>query len=231
MSEEQKSFLNLLDQKHEEFLSKEKTLENFISGIEVYESVIPTFFSASGEANGIKSMYQLIKEYMPDEKHIVCTDVNKGASIYNEYLEGMMKFIHQINETDFAALEGSDVSFTEKLNKAKSNDSAFIESLYGGTVNENIELVLSEAAQNVEFLIDFIPQLKSLKSMCTTLVTECTQDSIEIKKDLIQESLKMLFESAENYSYKTLHNIMETYYGIQTALHESADGQSVFVLL
>ena len=61
-------------------------------------------------------------------------------------------------------------------NFARDKDSLFVNSLYGGNLNKSVDTLVSEATTNVEFLIDFIPQLKELKEKCESVHSLITDE-------------------------------------------------------
>ena len=194
--------LESLKNQHESFKNNEITLESVINDITNYELFIPEFFSKTGEAEGIRKMYSAIKESMEEEKSIMCIDVSNSASIYNEYMEGMSKFIIDMAEVNSDTDNTNDlVTFKENFNKAKQNDSIFIESLYEGKIKENekVETPLSTAVSNVEFLIDFIPQLSILKESCTNICNTIKSNTDPNYTELLNDGMKMLFESVDQY--------------------------------
>ena len=213
-------FLESLLKNHESFVNGDKTLNSLIDSISCYESAIPEFFSKTGEAEGVKAMYAGIRKSLDNEKTISCIDLNNTYNIYNEYVEGMSSFISDISE--LAAMESTTDLSKVKANfeKAKSSDSIFIESLYDGKLKENekSEMPLSEAVTNVEFLIDFIPLLSSLKEKCTTLTESVNNTGENECSQLLNDSLVMLFESVDNYCYKTISQIVSTYSEINDRL-------------
>ena len=221
------SCLETLNSQHENFKSESVNIGNLVKSIEFYEAFIPDFFSKNGEAEGIKSVYRGIAESLDDQKTIVCTDINRSSIIYNEYMEGMSDFIRDIFSTIITESKDELSEFKTKFEKAKKMDSVFIESLYDGRLNEKVEMVLSDAVSNLEFLIDFIPQMKVMKESCITLHESYNSETDEQKKTLIDNSLNMLYESVDNYCYNTIKNIVTTYTDICDKLfNEQVDDHS-----
>lgn len=225
------SFLESIDSHHENFKTESKNIESLIKDIEFYESFIPNFFSCNGEAKGIKVMYESIRQNLDNEKTVTCIDVNKSSHIYNEYIEGMMTFIKDIDHLVITENCDEINSYKEKFEKAKDKDSIFIESLYDGRLNEKIDMPLSEAVSNIEFLIDFISQLKTIKENCSSLYEIVINNKQETKKELLNESVNMLFESVDNYCYSTIKNIINIYSNIDDKLNnvinESESNKSI----
>ena len=208
------NYIEELNKKHEELKNVTETYNRLCEEIEFIESVIPEFFSNQGEADGIRNMYKTIKVKMESplfDIRVSCPDINRGSHIYNEYVEGMIQFINDIeNINESVELD----TFEEKFTVARDKDSLFVNSLYGGNLNKSVDTLVSEATSNVEFLIDFIPQIKELKEKCENVHSLIT-DEDTAKSKLFKESSDMLFESVSNYCYNTVKNIFECYTKIQ----------------
>lgn len=213
------NFLKELNSHHNNFKNSEINIDNLVKSIEYYESFIPSFFSKSGEASGIKHMYESIQLQLDNEKTIDCVNLQHGSEIYKEYIEGMTNFIK-----DIAYITANDNStelhtFTEKFNSAKERDSLFINSLYDGSeLNPITNTVLSEAVSNIEFLIDFIPELNNIKKDCISIYESYSVRETSVDQ-LINDSMKMLYESVDNYCYNTISNIVTTYEKINDVLN------------
>lgn len=214
-----KNYLTILDDKHEEFKAIKESYDRVIKELEYMESFIPEFFSKNGEAAGIKSMYKDMKVAMESPVYhmsIKCADVPRGYHIYEEYVDGMKQFIEEIGALED---DSSLKEFEEKFSVARDKDSVFIESLYGGKLNEVTDMDISEAAQNVEFLIYFIPQIKEIKSSCEHFHEMCESITPGSKKaQLFSEGANLLFDSLSNYCYSTVRHIADNYYDIKNTL-------------
>lgn len=221
------SFMLNLDSHHENFKTESQNIDSLIGSIEFYESFIPDFFSKTGEAKAIKEMYNGIKQTMDLERTVICSDVNAGAHIYREYMEGMISFINDIAQTVITESCDELKTYEEKFEKAKQKDAMFIESLYDGKLTAKTETVLSEAVANVEFLIDFIPELQTMKKQCQSLYESFKDEQNEEKKSLLDGSLNMLFESVDNYCYSTISNIVSVYTDIQNTLNNQNTQQVI----
>lgn len=212
--------LENLQSKYQEFKGLETNVENLNSMLDFYESCIPAFFfkGENGEADNIKKIYKVVNESEDiQSKKILSIDINECGHIYMEYVDGMVQFINDIKNStpnDTVNLE----TFQEKFDIAKSNDSLFIESLFNGDINKFTEMPVSEALVNVEYLIDFIPQIKSLKSRCDTMQESVSDELPGFKNDLLSYTMNMLFESVNNYCYNTLKTVFETYNDIYEAV-------------
>lgn len=184
-----------------------------------FESFIKDFFSQDKEKNQIREMYENIREDMldTDRKVINVVDVSKSTSMYKEYLEGMISFINDGINIIKEGKEDAIHKFKDQLNKAENNDSIFIESIYGGNLNTAVESNLDDAVTNIECLIEFIDDNKSMINECTK-IHDSINDIRSDEKGLLLESADMLYESINNFSYNTLNNIFKTYCSINDAL-------------
>lgn len=227
----EKPFVTLLDENHEAYKT-EKASDKVIKELTFFESFIPNFFSTAGEAESIKRIYRGIKEKEITEK-VSCVDVNKGSHIYHEYMDGMIQFINDIKNVEMCENANQIDQYADQFARAKQNDSVFIESINGGNLNENVELDIQEATSVLEYLIDFIPEISSLKQNCVNMQESYTSFEDEKKNQLVQNCMNMFYESVDDYCYKTLRNIINTYYDINNALfHENTnDNKQPFVLL
>lgn len=215
----ERSFLTVIEERYNTGTCNEKSINDLVNRITMYEASIPEFFSVTGEADGIKKMYKEIEKNLVEEKNIFCADITNNHKVYMEYVDGMMKFITDINNIEVNESTSEELEkFSAKFKSAKKNDSLFIESLFNGELSKPNDKPLSEAVRNIEFLIEFVPGLKKIKNDCI-LLSECVKDEQNTtKKELINQSLEMLYESVDNYSYNVLKNIVECYYNINDVL-------------
>ena len=208
------AMMNKLKSKYEEFKTLDTNIENLNMVLDFYESCIPEFFykGEDGESENIKKIYNYIKENTDDKFVIETVDINECGHVYTEYMDGMIKFINELKDINQYDTENLS-AYKSKFNIAKNNDSIFIESLFNGKIKETEEMTLTEAVKNVEYLIDFIPQIKSFKTTCE-LLQESVLERDCFKNDLIEYSVNMLFESVNNYCFNTLNTVFETYNNI-----------------
>lgn len=218
----QKVFLSILDDNFNDFKKENITIERLNDEISYFESFIPDFFSKNGEADGIRKVYSGIRENLNSENTINCMDINRASKIYNEYMEGMVTFINDIKNVDIVTESNELTDYSEKFSNVKANSNIFIESLFNGGYCPYEDTVLSEAVANIECLIEFIPELSTIKNICNSLgesVTECTQPE---KTELLKNSIDLLYESVCDYCYSTIRNIVSTYYDINSSLFEES---------
>ena len=222
-------YLNILKDIYESAVStiktsisiKEKT-DAFEHEMKSYLDFIPEFFSETGDAKSIKNMYALMGDKRHANKCIDYVDINQSSYVYNEYTDGMRKFISEIIESDIVQ-ESTDV--INKLDSAISNDSLFIESIFGGSNNEIVNDTVKDASRNLEFLVDFIPSLESY-----IIEANSFSDRIQLlSKDsdvTVLKTLDMYMESVSHYSHQVIKNVINTYANIQSALHEDTTSGS-----
>ena len=150
---------------------------------------ITKFFSESEIQSEIKSLYDRIrhdKEFAMME--FTCEDLNTSLNIYNEYLNGMVKFL---TETTVSA-----DAWGEKFALAKQTMPEFVESIFhGGSKNKFIQETVSDGVADLELLINFIPQMDNF-------VTEGEQykdyKGHELYEESVYEFSKLLIESTIN---------------------------------
>ena len=177
-------------------------------------------------------MYEKVEEKQGIKME--CVDVNKSGSIYQEYLEGMKSFLYDISSTEVGVSESTMEAFKDKMSKAKNNDALFIESLFSGSsdINHMVDVDLTEAVQNVEYLIDFIPQMKEIKETCESVsnLLQNVPEQEESKRSLMTEGIKMMYESVGNYCSSMLKTVLTDYSTISSFVTPSAIPERNFQL-
>lgn len=209
------NILQILDTSFESFRNSDMTVDNLNDELTYYESLIPKFFSKTGEEQGIRKMYEGVEE--KSERTLTCVDVTRSIPIYDEYLEGMTQYIKDIKESGFdedANLETLQATFES----VKDKDSLFIDSLFGGATNKQEEMSVKEAAENIECLIEFIPHIQSMKQLCESVTEGVDKEPDGVKKELLNKTISMMIESVANYSYSMVKTIFETYDNIMSTL-------------
>lgn len=207
-----------IEEKYTDFITSETTLESAVATLDYLKSTIPAFFSRNGEAKSIHNMYDYLSESadepVENQAMIECCDVRKADEIYDEYLTGMEKFINECMQANIE--DSSLITFKENVETVKLSDSVFIESIFGGNLNEKKEQTLVEASDNIEYLVDFMPKIEEIRNKITSL-TEAVDTQImstDAQKELLRDSLTMMYESVVNYCRTNIENIFETYDGI-----------------
>lgn len=198
----EKTYLDIIDKVREKY-SNTNTVDALESELMEYKELIPEFFSKNGEAKGIRTMYEKLHDENYINRKIMCPDINMACIIYEEYNNGMVKFINDLNTSE----DLSELSV--KLENAKDTDKVFIESIFGGNQNPEREMTLKEASGNLEVLIEFIPKLSNLADKYKTITESMNSDN-----ETVKNGLSMLYESVGDYCYHTIRNVIDTYYSI-----------------
>lgn len=189
--------------------------ESVVSELTSYEDFIPNFFYENGNESSIRQMYQNLHEEKFQESSIDIIDLYESKRIYTEYHDGMSNFVKEIiSLNDGVAKESSEEIYRTNLEKAKNADDGFVSSLFGGKYNEPANVVMTEAVKNIEFLIDFIPEIDTLKQESNALAENCNDS------ELVKESISLLFESVCNYCYESIKTTMYTYKAINDVMDE-----------
>lgn len=211
-----------LEQIREQIMEGSFNLEDFGDNIAFYESFIPEFFSKTGEADNIRKMYKDIKDEKNELKTVEYIPVVESATLYNEYIDGMVKFINEIKETAITENVADLDAFSTKFNNAKQNDSAFIESLFNGRLTEKRDVVLTEAVSNVEFVIDFVTNIEEMKNRCNEIKESVNSSDKNLKTELLENCCNMMCESVNNYCCNMLKTVIDTYQNINKSLYSES---------
>lgn len=222
-------FSKVLGKKHSEYVSlTERSIDDLDAILTFYEAFIPDFFSKDGEADEIKNIYKKIKENGKD-LYVQTIDLNKGSMIYQDYLDGMYQFIDDIFSISSKKNVENNDEYEEKFERAKSNDSLFIKSLFGGSLNKSIEIPVEEAVSSVEYLIDFMGQIKEMRDRCKDSFNKYNAQGLVNSTDnnLLSSSIQMLLTSVEDYCYTTLITILSSYECIKKVLSNDMSKKEV----
>jgi len=182
----------------------------------LYENFIPNFFYENGNEQSIRNMYRTLRDGEFTESTVDMVDLYESKRIYTEYHDGMSKFVREIiSLKNDITQESADDTYRENLNKAKNADDGFVHQLFGGEYNKKTSAVMTEAVKNIEFLIDFIPEIDSLKKESVDIA-----GSSSSKDELVSESVGLLYDSICNYCFGSIKTTMETY----KSIHDILDG-------
>lgn len=191
-----------------------------MSELSAYETAIPEFFSYKNEAVRIKELYKKLKnlDYARD-RIISCVDMGCACYLYRDYFTGMYNFIDKFFKE--AGSHGENISLMEKqLDTAINGDPVFIESLFGGKNNEPSEQVLTDAIGNVEALVDFLDQIKSMKQM----VSDVCNRASELKDYSCSiQAVKLIVNSACVFTVRVLTGIVDIYAAIQNKIDDKPE--------
>ena len=182
-----------------------------------YETIIPEFFSYNNEAVGIKTMYKKLKELnYTRNKVIPCIKVSCAGYLYDEYFEGMYTFIDNFFKE--VSSNGPNVALMEKqLQTAIEGDPLFIDSLFGGKNNEVVNEELTSAVANIEYLVDFLELLKSIRQMVGDMCNRACELS---GYDNSINVVRLAVNSTGSFSNRVIKTIIDTYKAINFSLDD-----------
>lgn len=227
-------FLNVYNDLCKDIDSKDKQ--------DFFEGTIQTFFGGSkvqdltGLVNGkydIQTLYEKVSE-SGDDIHINAVDLTESLNIYTEYLDGMIKFINDIKNVNIN--EGEDLEkYSDKFNLAKKNDFTAIESLFGGSTNEAVDMTLERAVSNVDFLVDLLPSIKSFYGELHQVSEACKDIEEETKSALLSKCIDLMKDSIDHFCESALRNSFSSYESMINAIYHEPITEGVsdenFVLL
>lgn len=190
-----------------------------------YSNIIPEFFSYNNEALKIKALYKKLKELdYTRNKVISCINVEQAGCLYTEYFTGMCAFINNyINEA--CSDNSTNLQLMEKqLQTAIQADQIFIDSLFGGKNNEVCNEELTDAIKNVEYLVDFLNVLNSMRENLNTIC--CKAETVFTKYDYIINAVRLIANSTCSISNRIICTIMDTYNDINNSLDDKSGTQA-----
>jgi len=186
--------------------------------LDCYARIIPEFFSYNNEAVRIKELYKKLHNLdYTRNKVISCIDVQRACCLYEDYFNGMIKFVGDfINE---AGSGGENISLMEKqLQTAMNADGLFIDSLFGGKNNEYDNEELTNAITNVEYLVDFLQKIKDMQHIIADTCDRATKTSVTY--EYIINAVRLVSNSTGMFSNRVIKSIMDTYEAINNCLDD-----------
>jgi hypothetical protein len=199
------------------------TLKKLSSTIDGYSNLIKDFFYHNQyvDRDEIKKIYDDINKNKFSNKTVCCVDVRKATETYNEYNAGMLEFISEIIKNanlNSDTIEDSS-SYNDSLNKACSKDKDFIISLFDDSECE--ERNLSDALYNFEFMIDFIDVCKKMVANASSVINgiDYTHSDMCVSSELINRSVKLLYDSIAEFVYRAILNMATTYQKIINSIN------------
>lgn len=190
--------------------------DKFCKECSFLKDAIIKFFSQKSSAEEVRDIYRTLDNF-EGEKKIACFNIYDIYSVYKEYLDGMIGFIEDVINLDFASRENLDVMFN-KLNTAKANDSKFLEALMNGQFNSQKEMPLREAICNLDYLVDVCPKIEEIKNNLSNIKERAEKNE---KNDLIKDCLNMLFSSVRNYFFIAISEVIKTFESVKRAISEN----------
>lgn len=186
---------------------------------EVYSSIIPEFFSYNNEALKIKALYKKLKELdFVRNRVISCVNIQRAGCLYTEYFTGMHEFIIKFID-EASSGNSSNLPLMEKqLQTAMQADKIFIDSLFGGKNNEVCEDKLTDAIQNVEYLVDFLSILKAMRDDIGDIC--CKASGVVTTYPYIINAVKLAVNSTCSLSNRIICGILDVYDAINNKLDD-----------
>lgn len=189
--------------------------------LNIVNNIIPSFFSDKGEGKRIEDVYRTLKSGMIGMKKIQTIDLNKAMYIYDEYLDGLRFTMTKIITMDMVDKKKEDEIVTI-LNGATKKDNLFIQELFGGGLNKEVEISIAEAIGNLEALIDLIPKIKCQVSYIeNTIMKELeinernVTDSLEARRSgMYIDCVRLYTRSLEQFVFRAVRVVIHTYQNI-----------------
>lgn len=180
--------------------------------LEEYDVLIHRFFSRDGEEKRIRSMFSELRN-LENEITIQAVDVSYASNVYEEYTDGMIEFIQEVFSLNYDENEVEKFTkYEENLLKATENDSIFIDSLFGGINNPESEETVKSAVSNVNFLVNFLNEMKNYHLKIGKLKISNPYNQLAI------DSFSLVVSSISKYCSKMIITILKTYCNINDAL-------------
>ena len=185
-----------------------------------YKAFIPNFFSYDNEAVRIKTLYKKLRELDYTRNRVIpCVNVSHAGYLYKEYFEGMYRFILKL--CDEVRSIGENIHLMEQqLQTAIQGDPLFVDSIFGGKNNELRHDELTDAVQNVEYLVDFLDYVEPLHKMIDDIYNGLKKCS---NYHGCTKAFTLVACSVSHFCYKILTAIIETYTMIYNALENKTE--------
>lgn len=193
-----------------------------------YETCIPEFFSYKNEAVRIKDLYKKLKglDYVRN-RVMTCIDVGCAGYLYKEYFSGMYTFLDKFFSEARGGGNAETIALMEKqLQTAIQGDPVFIDSLFGGKNNAPSEQVLTDAIGNVEYLVDFLENIKGMKQMVGDVCSVACEFSNANYEPAVK-AVKLIVNSSCLFSYRIIDTIMDIYNDIHMTIDDKPTQTSV----
>lgn len=155
-----------------------------------------------------ESLYDYYSNEGKDQSfNIKCSDIQTANTIFEEYMDGMIKFFGDISNLENVPVERIEL-YGEKLSVAKENNLSFIKSLFNGT-----NVVPNGAKRGIDILnmvLDIYPTERILQ-LCDPF---CEMEPCGLFDD---DCKQMMLDAASNY-YSLLYCYCTSMYEL---LHDS----------
>ena len=124
-------------------------------------------------------------------------DIRLSEETYNEYFNGMIKFIREVLSIDDTDTETAD-KFNNELNNAKEKDKLFIDGLFVQTGDDKVTCVCI-LKNNIDYLCDIANTIKKYKLNVKSLIDSFNYENSNVKSHSIE-----FMETSVNYYLQSI---------------------------
>lgn len=157
----------------------------------------------------IHELYQL-PDSMEVDNGCELSDIKISESTYNEYFDGMTKFIREVLSIDD---RDTDIAnrFNTELNNAKEKDKSFIDGLFVANNNNNCSCVCI-MKNNMDYLCDVKDTINRYQLGVKALTDSFNYSDSEVKKNSVkfmESSVNYFLQSILSHIDKSLHVMVD----------------------
>lgn len=124
-------------------------------------------------------------------------DIRLSEETYNEYFNGMIKFIREVLSIDDTDTDTAD-KFNNELNNAKEKDKSFIDGLFVQTGDDKVTCVCV-LKNNIDYLCDIANTIKKYKLNVKSLIDSFNYENSNVKSHSIE-----FMETSVNYYLQSI---------------------------
>jgi hypothetical protein len=124
-------------------------------------------------------------------------DIRLSEETYNEYFNGMIKFIREVLSIDDTDTETAN-KFNNELNNAKEKDKSFIDGLFIQTGDDKVTCVCI-LKNNIDYLCDIANTIKKYKLNVKSLIDSFNYENSNVKSHSIE-----FMETSVNYYLQSI---------------------------
>ena len=124
-------------------------------------------------------------------------DIRLSEETYNEYFNGMIKFIREVLSIDDTDTETAN-KFNNELNNAKEKDKSFIDGLFVQTGDDKVTCVCI-LKNNIDYLCDIANTIKKYKLNVKSLIDSFNYENSNVKSHSIE-----FMETSVNYYLQSI---------------------------
>lgn len=124
-------------------------------------------------------------------------DIRLSEETYNEYFNGMIKFIREVLSIDDTDTETAN-KFNNELNNAKEKDKSFIDGLFVQAGDDKVTCVCI-LKNNIDYLCDIANTIKKYKLNVKSLIDSFNYENSNVKSHSIE-----FMETSVNYYLQSI---------------------------